>query len=337
MLMNWSLGNYWYLLLLLLLPVIGYFIIHYVRWKSKRRNIFTEDRFQNVLFEKTSWFAKIFPILYLFGFLFLIFAIIDLLGGKEEISVTQNVSNTIFVLDVSNSMNAQDIQPSRLDEAKNIIINSLQKMTNDRVGIVVFAGDAYSVMPLSTDYSAAETYLSGIETSVIQNQGTDFLKAIEVAAQKFKNINKGAKNVVLISDGEDNEGHEEEAIDLAKQQGIKVTTIGVGTEEGAPIPEYYYGQLMGYKSDMYGETVVSKLQTKALTNIASSTGGNYFSGNNLEEAINQLIANLEKSTASSSTTISSQSSIHYYQYFLAVSVLLFFLIYLFNPKKDFNL
>lgn len=335
--MNWSLGNYYYLSLLLLLPVIGYFIIHYIRWKGKRRNVFAEDRFQESLFDKTSRFAKIFPILYLFGFLFLIFAIIDLLGGKEEISVTQNVSNTIFVLDVSNSMNAQDIQPSRLDEAKNIIINSLQKMTNDRVGIVVFAGDAYSVMPLSSDYSAAETYLSGIETSVVQNQGTDFLKAMEIASQKFKNINKGSKNVVLISDGEDNEGHEDEAIDLAKKHGIKVTTIGVGTEEGAPIPEYYYGQLMGYKSDIYGETVVSKLQTKALTDIATSTGGSYFNGNNLEEAINHLTTELQKSTGSSSTTISSQSSIHYYQYFLAVSVLFFFLIYLFNPKKDFNL
>jgi Ca-activated chloride channel family protein len=79
------------------------------------------------------------------------------LGGKEEISVKQNVSSTMFVLDVSNSMNAQDIQPSRLEEAKNIIINSLQKLTNDRVGIIVFAGDSYSVMPLSSDYSAAET------------------------------------------------------------------------------------------------------------------------------------------------------------------------------------
>ena len=335
--MNWSLGNYWYLLLLILLPIIGYFIIHYVRWKGKRRNVFAEDRFQNVLFEKTSKFAKIFPILYLLGFLFLIFSIIDLLGGKEEISVTQNLSNTIFVLDVSNSMNAQDIQPSRLDEAKNIIINSLQNMTNDRVGIVVFAGDAYSVMPLSSDYSAAETYLAGIETSVIQNQGTDFLKAMQIASQKFKNISKGSKNVVLISDGEDNEGHEGEAIDLAKKQGIRITTIGVGTEDGAPIPEYYYGQLMGYKSDLYGETVVSKLQTKALTDIASSTGGTYINGNNLEEAISNLNSELQKSTGSSTTTISSQSAVHYYQYFLAVSVFFFLMIYLFNPKKDFNL
>lgn len=335
--MNWYLGNYWYLFLLLLLPVIGYFIIHYVRWKGKRRNVFAEGRFQEVLFEKTSWFAKLFPLLYLLGFLFLIFSIIDLLAGKEEINVKQNVSSTIFVLDVSNSMNAQDVQPSRLEEAKNIIINSLQKLTNDRVGIIVFAGDSYSVMPLSSDYSAAENYLLGIETSVVQNQGTDFLKPIQIATQKFRNITKGSRNIVLISDGEDNEGHEDEAINLAKKEGIRVTTIGVGTEEGAPIPEYYFGQLMGYKSDIYGETVVSRLQTKALKNIASSTGGNYLDGNNLDNAISNLLNELHKSTNSTSTTISSQSAVHYYQYFLTVSVFFFFLIYLFNPKRDFNL
>jgi len=335
--MNWYLGNYWYLFLLLLLPVIGYFIIHYIRWKGKRRNVFAEDRFQNVLFEKTSGFAKLFPLLYLLGFLFLIFSIIDLLAGKEEISVKQNVSSTMFVLDVSNSMNAQDIQPSRLEEAKNIIINSLQKLSNDRVGIIVFAGDSYSVMPLSGDYSAAENYLLGIETSVVQNQGTDFLKPIQIAAQKFKNITKGSRNIVLISDGEDNEGHEDEAINLARKEGIRVTTIGVGTEEGAPIPEYYFGQLMGYKSDIYGETVVSKLQTKALRNIASSTGGNFLDGNNLDNAVSNLLNELHNSNNSTSTTISSQSAVHYYQYFLAVSIFFFFLIYLFNPKRDFNL
>ena len=335
--MNWYLGNYWYLLLLLLLPVIGYFIIHYIRWKSKRRNVFAEDRFQDVLFEKTSWFAKVFPLFYLLGFLFLIFSIIDLLRGKEEINVTQNVSSTIFVLDVSNSMNAQDIQPSRLEEAKNIIINTLQKLSNDRVGIIVFAGDAYSVMPLSSDYSAAENYLLGIETSVVQNQGTDFLKPIQIAVQKFKNITKGSRNIVLISDGEDNEGQQDEAISLAKKQGIRITTIGVGTEEGAPIPEYYFGQLMGYKSDIYGETVVSKLQTKALRTIASSTGGNYLEGNNLENTVDQLITELHRATNSTTTVISSQTAVHYYQYFLAVSVFFFLMIYLFNPKKDFNI
>ena len=111
----------------------------------------------------------------------------------------------------------------------------------------------------------------------------------------------------------------------------------MGTEQGAPIPEYYFGQLMGYKSDMYGETVVSKLQTKALRNIASSTGGEYLDGNNLDTVINQLVKELHQSASSSSTTINSQSAVHYYQYFLAASIFFFVLIYLFNPKRDFNI
>ena len=177
--MNWYLGNYWYLLLLLLLPLLGIVLFNYVKWKNRKKNVFAEARFQDELFEKKSGFSKILPLLYLIATLFLILSIVDLLSGSEEVKSKQKMNNVIFLLDVSNSMNAQDIQPSRLDEAKNIIINSLQKMTNDRVGIIVFAGDAYSVMPLSSDYSAAETYLSGIETSVIQNQGTDFLKPIQ--------------------------------------------------------------------------------------------------------------------------------------------------------------
>lgn len=335
--MNWFLGNYRYLLLLLLLPIMGYFILNYIRWKNRKRNEFAENRFQEFLFEKTNGFAKWFPILYLLAFLFLIFSIIDLLGGKQEIEVEQRTNNVIFALDVSSSMNSQDVQPSRLEEAKNIIINSLQKMNNDRVGIVVFAGDAYSIMPLTTDYSAAETYLSGIETNVVQNQGTDFLKAMQISAQKFKNITKGSRNLVFISDGEDNEGNETAAVTLANREGIRITTIGVGTQEGAPIPEYYYGQLMGYKTDMYGETVVSKLQENALKDLSSSTGGTYIDGNNLDNAISDLTADLAKKNGNGSTiSIKSETAIHYYQYFLVVSLLFFMLIYLLNPKRDFN-
>lgn len=337
--MDWSLGNYVYLLLLLLLPLVGLLIIGYIRWKNRKRNAFAESRFQETLFEKSSWFSKIFPVLYLLGFLFLIFSIIDLLGGKQEIKVQQKTNNVIFVLDVSNSMNAQDVQPSRLEEAKNIIINSIQKMKNDKVGIIVFAGESYSVMPLTTDYSAAETYLSGIETSVVQTQGTDFLKALEITVQKFKYVSKGSRNVVLISDGEDNEGHEQEAALLAKQEGIKITTVGVGTEEGAPVPEYYFGQLMGYKSDMFGETIVSKLQTKALKDLSATTGGTYIDGNNLDNAISNLLSDFNNASNNGSftTVIDSQTAVHYYQYFLAVSLFCFALIYLLNPKKDFNI
>lgn len=335
--MDWYLGNNFYLCLLLLLPLLGFVVMRFIRWKKKKQEVFAESRFRENLFEKRSGFSKVFFPLYILAFAFLIFAIIDVLKGNEEIETQQKMNNVIFVLDVSNSMNAEDIQQSRLQQAKNIIINALQKFKNDRVGVVIFAGDAVSIMPLTTDYTAADTYLDGIETDVMKIQGTDFLKGMEVAAQKFKNISKGARKVVLISDGEDNEGNENAAIKEARNQGMSVISVGIGTEEGAPVPTYLFGQLMGYKTDMSGETVVSKRQTGALQNIASSTGGTYIDGNNMEDAVNQLVSALNSSQTSSATLVKSKNGIHYYQYFLAVALLLFLIIYFFNPRKDLNL
>lgn len=335
--MNWSLGNNWYLLLLLLLPLLGIIMVFYLKWKNKRQNIFAEARFQEKLFEKKSGFSKILPVLYLLATLFLILSIVDLLSGSEEVKTKQKMNNVIFLLDVSNSMNAQDVTPNRLDEAKNIIINTMSKMTNDKVGIVVFAGDASSIMPLTTDFTAAETYLGGVETNIVKTQGTDFLKAIRSVAEKFKNIPKGSRKVVMLSDGEDNEGNEKAAIKLAKNEGISVITVGIGSEEGAPIPEYVFGQLMGYKTDINGQTVISKRQNLALKNIANETSGSYVDGNNLENATEQIIDGLSKTASSTESMVKSNNAIHYYQYFLAISIFFFLLIFLLNPKKDFNI
>jgi Ca-activated chloride channel family protein len=334
--MDWYLGNYWYLLLLLLLPLLAVFLVRYLKWKKKKRELFADSRFHQQLFEKPTGFTKFFPALYLLGTLFLIFSIIDLLNGSEEIKTNQKLNNVIFMLDVSNSMNAEDIDPSRLTEAKNLIIQTMQRMKSDKVGIVMFAGQATSIMPLTTDYTSAETYVGAIETNSMQIQGTDFLNGMKVAVQKFKNVNKDARKVVLLSDGEDNEGNEDAAIRLAKKEGIMITSVGIGSDEGAPVPEYAFGQLMGYKADMSGQTVISKRQTEALKKMAESTGGTYIDGNNINEAPDQIIDALKKKTGSSETMVKSQNANHYYQYFLAVSIFFFFLIYMFNPKRDFN-
>ena len=335
--MNWTLGNNWYLLLLLLLPLLGIIMVAYLKWKNQRKSIFAEARFQEELFEKKSGFSKVMPILYLLATLFLVLSIVDLLSGSEEVKSKQKMNNVIFLLDVSNSMNAQDVEPNRLDEAKNIIINTMGKMINDKVGIVVFAGEARSIMPLTTDFQTAETYLGGVETSIVKIQGTDYLKAIQTVVDKFKNIPKGARQVVLLSDGEDNEGNEKPAAKLAAKEGISVVTVGIGSEEGAPIPEYVFGQLMGYKTDMNGQTVISKRENLALKNIADQTKGSYVDGNNLENATTQIIDGLRKSASSSESMVKSNNAIHYYQYFLGVSIFLFMLIFLLNPKRDFNI
>lgn len=334
--MSWSLGNYWYLFLLLLLPLLASFLIRFLKWRKKKREIFAVSQFHDNLFAKSSGFTKFFPALYLLGTLFLIFSIIDLLNGSEEVKSTQKLNNVIFMLDVSNSMNAEDIDPSRLTEAKNLMLATMKKMNNDKVGIVIFAGQAMSIMPLTTDYDSAETYISGIETNSMQIQGTDFLKGMQAAAEKFKNVSKGSRKVILLSDGEDNEGNENAAIRLANKEGISITSVGVGTDEGAPVPEYVFGQLMGYKTDANGGTVISKRQTEALKKMAESTDGAYIDGNNLNEAPDRIVDAVNKKSTGAETMVKSQNANHYYQYFLAVSLLFFFLIYIFNPKKDFN-
>lgn len=334
--MDLYLENYWYLLLLLLLPILSFILLKYLKWKNKRREVFADSRFHEALFEKKSGFIKIFPALYFFAALFLIFSIIDLLSGSEEVTTNQKFNNVIFMLDVSNSMNAEDIAPNRLMEGKNLMIHTVQKLKNDKVGMIIFAGQATSIMPLTTDYHSAETYINGIETGSIKVQGTDFLKAMETAVSKFKNINKGSRKIVLLSDGENNEGNENAAIKLANKEGIIVTSVGIGSDEGAPVPEYEFGQLMGYKSDMNGQTVISKRQNEALLKMAESTGGTYIDGNNINEAPSKIIDALNKKASTTKSLVKSQNANHYYQYFLAVSIFFFLIIFLFNPKRDFN-
>lgn len=336
--MDWYFGNYWYLLLLLLLPILGIIILRFVKWRKEKKSVFADERFQKTLFEKPKRFSKVLPVLYLLVVGFLVISIVDVLKGNEEVKVNQKVSNVLFLLDVSNSMNVEDVEPDRLTLSKNIIVNTMPKLKTDKVGLVVFAGEATSVMPLTSDLTAAETYVGAIETSIMKVQGTDFLSAMQEAAHKFAKVPKGGRQIVLISDGEDNEGNEKAAIDFAKEQGMIVTTVGVGTEEGAPVPEYLMGQLMGYKTNYQtGETVLSKRETTALKNIASETGGSYIDGNNMEEATDKIVEALQKNSGGNSMMVKSQNAVHYYQYTLALSILFFVLIFLFNPKKDFNL
>ncbi len=335
--MNLSLGNSWYLILLLLVPLLGVLIGGFLRWRGQVRSEFAEPRFQEVLFGKTQGFSKVIPTLYLLAVAFLVLALVDVLGGSQRIKTEQKMSNVLFMLDVSSSMNAQDVEPSRLSMGKNVLINVLQNLENERVGIVVFAAEGRSILPLTTDFTAVQTYVQGIETSILQNQGTDFLKAMEEAVNKFKNIPKGSRQVVLLSDGEDNETQQKAALKLAKQEGIRVISVGIGTDQGAPVPEYLYGQLLGYKMAPSGETVVSQRQEKALEALAQGTGGVYIQGNSLENAVQEISRGIKENSGSSSLYVDSQNATHYYQYFLGVAIGLFLLILLFNPKKGFGL
>lgn len=334
--MNISLGQPLYLLLLLFVPLLGVLLVAFLRWRRESREAFAEPRFRDELFAKNGGISRVLPLFYLLAVTFLVFAIVDVLGASEKIKSEQKMNNVFFLLDVSSSMNAEDIEPSRLSRAKNILINTLEGLENDRVGIIVFAAEGRSILPLTTDFTAVQSYVQGIETTILQSQGTDFLKPIEEAVKKFKSVPKGSRQVVLISDGEDNEERQKAALALAKKEGIRILSVGIGTAEGAPVPEYLYGQLLGYKMGLDGQPVVTKREENALIALAEGTKGSYVNGNSLENATREILHELKNASSDSNLYVDSQNAVHYYQYFLAISVFFWLFILLFNPKKGFH-
>lgn len=337
--MNLEFGNYRYFWLIILVLALIFLLYSFLKWRKKKQNLFAEKPFKEKIFGQPSKRGRVVPIIYILAFVMLVLAFVDVVKNEsKEIEIDQKTSNIIFLLDVSNSMNAQDIEPSRLEQSKQILNKTLSKLTSEKVGIVVFAGEAQSMMPLITDYSSVNLYLENINSTLIKRQGTDFLLAVEEANKRLKNANFGAKKIVLISDGEDNEANHNAAIAEAKRQNVSITTVGVGTEEGATIPEIHFNLYEDFKKDQNGEVVITKRETQALKSIARQTNAVYIDGNQLDIAVSDIvkdIQSMEKQTQVAKMMM--KNTIHYYQWFLGVALFLWFLIYFINPKKDLNL
>jgi Ca-activated chloride channel family protein len=200
--------------------------------------------------------------------------------------------DVIVALDISNSMMAEDIKPNRLEVAKRTISKLIDKMQNDRIGLIVFAGDAFVQLPLTTDYSAAKLFLSVIEPDLIPVQGTAIGKAIELAINNFKTDDKVKKTLLIITDGEN---HEDDAVGMAEKaakNGFTVFTIGMGSLNGAPVPLYRNGKNVGFIKDRNGSIVTSRLNPDLLRQIASAGGGDFILAGNNEAELSDLINEL---------------------------------------------
>ncbi len=197
-------------------------------------------------------------------------------------------------LDVSNSMLAEDIQPSRLENAKRAISKLVDELDNDKIGLVVFAGDAYIQLPMTTDFGAAKLFLSSVNTQIVPRQGTSIGAAIELAARSFTPEADKSKAIIIITDGEN---HEEGAIEAAKaaaEKDIIVHTIGMGLAKGAPIPVYnQYGQ-KDYRKDHEGKVIVSKLNENLLREIATAGNGIYIRANTANAGLKTLFDEINK-------------------------------------------
>lgn len=213
--------------------------------------------------------------LLLAGLAFLILGIANPQIGTKLENFKREGVDVIIAIDVSNSMKAEDVKPNRLERAKQYVSKLIDKMYNDRIGLIVFAGDAFIQLPLTTDYSAAKLFLSTVDCDLVYNQGTAIGKAIELSMKSFKQEEKKYKSLIIITDGEN---HEDDAITMAGEAartGIVIYTIGMGSVNGAPIPIYSGNQRVNFMTDDEGNTVVTKLDASLLEQIASEGNGKF--------------------------------------------------------------
>ena len=215
-------------------------------------------------------------------------------GSKLEKGKRKGVE-LMILLDVSNSMLAEDIKPNRLERAKQAISKLVDRLENDKIGLIVFAGKPYNQLPITTDYAAAKMFLATISTDIVPAQGTAIGAAIDMALKSF-NFQDKTKNkaIIIISDGENHEDDAVEAAKTAADNGVYIHTIGMGLPEGSPIPLYKSGVATGFKQDADGKTVVTKLDEQMLQEIASAGKGIYVRANNTEVGLNKIFDEIDK-------------------------------------------
>ena len=215
-------------------------------------------------------------------------------GTKQETVKRQGVE-AIIAMDISNSMLAQDIQPSRLEKAKRIVSQLVDKMENDKIGMVVFAGDAYTQLPITSDYISAKMFLETINPGLISRQGTAIGAALKLACSSFTPQEGVGKTIILITDGENHEGGAEEAAKEASDKGIQVNVLGIGSPEGSPIPTQESSNQ--YWRDSEGNVVITRLNETMCQNLAKLGNGIYArvdNTNNAQKAVESEINKLAK-------------------------------------------
>ncbi len=229
---------------------------------------------------------KNFFLILAFGFLFLALANPQV-GSKLE-TVKRKGVEIMIAIDVSNSMLAEDIKPNRLERAKRAISQLIKKLRNDKIGLVVFAGDAYIQLPITTDYAAARMFLESVNTNIVPVQGTAIGKAIEISTESFTSDETKNKALIIITDGENHEDDAVETASKAVEQGIIVHTIGMGLPQGAPIPVYNRNGQQDFRKDNSGNIVVTKLNENMLQSISAAGSGMYVRANNAQTGLETL-------------------------------------------------
>lgn len=323
----------WSLLALIPLMIIVFIFIQ--RWKNKRLKQLTNQQVIKRLMPNVSFTLPIVKFIVLsFAFVFLLLGLANLQYGTTMEEAKKEGVDLMIALDVSNSMLAEDLSPNRLDRAKRAIYQLIEKLQNDRLGIIVFAGESYVQLPITTDYSSAKLFLETIGTDIVPTQGTAISSAIDLAMESFDFETTTSKAIIVITDGEN---HEDDAISSAQkavEMEVSVHTIGMGSEQGAPLPIYKMGKQVGFRTDNTGNTVVSKLDETMLKKIASAGNGSYVRATNANAGLGIImdeIGKMEKKEFDSKVFKNYESR---FQIFLLIALFLLVLEFFISTRRS---
>ena len=329
--------EYFLLLLLIPLAIAMYFYVQY-QTKMQLEKIGNIDLIKRLMPDRKEKKSLVKFVVFNVILFFLILALAQPQMGTKMEKIQRKGIDVMIALDVSKSMLSQDVVPSRLEKSKLLVQTLLKKLDGDRVGLVIFAGNAYLQMPLTVDYSSLLLYLRSINTNSVPTQGTIITDALEQSENAFNATDKKHKAIIVITDGED---HEENAIDKAEElasDGTKIFTVGVGTQNGGTIPIYNEsGNKVDEKKDENGQPIISKMNPNMLQALAKAGNGNYYVLDNSKQVsdfISKDIAKIETKTINDKVFT---DFVEQFQYFLVFALLLliadFFITY---RKKMFD-
>lgn len=315
-----------YLYLLFILPILVVVFLYVQYWKRQKQREFGDLDLVKKLSPQKSIFKPVlkFAVL-LLALAGLIFGLVNPKIGTKMETVKREGIDIVFAVDVSKSMLAEDIAPSRLEKSKQIVSQIISQLGNDRIGIVAYAGSAFPVLPITTDYGVAKMFLQSMSPTLVSSQGTSLDEAIKLSNTYFDKGNKTSKLLILISDGEDHSEGAEAAAEEANKNGMKIITIGVGTEKGGPIPLKRNGVVESFQRDNANQVVVTKLNPESLKAIAKATKGGYINGNNTKEVVTYIkkaLENIQKTEFEATQMADFQSQ---FQWFLGIAFALLFL------------
>ena len=328
--------NIEFLYLLSLIPLLIIGIIMYSKWQKNSILKFGDINLLNQLMQSHSIFRKkIKNILFVLAITFLIVGLSNPQVGTKMEEVKREGVDLMIAIDLSYSMMAQDIKPNRLERAKQAISRLIDKLEGDRIGLVVFAGEAYVQLPITTDYSAAKLFLSTVNTSIIPTQGTKIANAIDLCSKSFDKENAQSKAIIIITDGET---HDEEAIESAKkakEEGIYIHTLGMGLTKGGPIPIYNkYGSTSEFRKDREGNVIITKLNESMLEEIALAGEGTYIRANNSKSGLSSLFEEINKMEKKEIGTMIFTNYKDRFQIFIGISLVLLILNLFFLERKN---